>query len=89
MNGLVDPATLRRRAGELRRLAAALERSSLHELARFAGSDTWTGPLADRFLAEVGSLRAGLSEIADELRRHAATLDATAATAAATTEFLY
>jgi len=47
-----DPDALER-ARALRSLAARIDASVLHDLVAAAGDDTWRGPTADAFVAEV------------------------------------
>jgi hypothetical protein len=63
--------TLRNRAAGLRALARQLERSSLHDLVGWVGSDTWMGPSPQRCADDV-RLRSG------QLRSHATDLRARA-----------
>jgi hypothetical protein len=71
----VDPATLRLRAGALRRLAHQLEHSGVHTLRALAGADTWQCPAADEYVRQVDRFSAELLDAADDLRRKAAHLD--------------
>jgi hypothetical protein len=76
-----DPlaADHRRRADLLRQYAAHLEATPIDDLLRWAGPDTWVGPLADDLTLDVRRCRAQLGDAADDLRRHAHHLDAEAA----------
>jgi len=70
-----DAAELRRRAGELRRLAAHLDATPLPALIDQAGPDTWVSPRADQLRAELGVDRRRLAEAVDDLLAHARHLE--------------
>lgn len=74
-----DPATLRRRAADLRRLAVAVDHSIVRNLGALAGSDTWVGPTASAFLDTWRWAGRLLDEAIDDLHRQARRLDAAAA----------
>src|SRR6476619_3526199 len=67
----------RARAGadELRRLAALLDRSHVHELTRLAGDRTWIGPTADALAGVVAHARQQLEGAAADVRRGAVAAD--------------
>jgi hypothetical protein len=74
----VDPGAaleLRRRATELRRLAAHVDATPLLELDQRAGPDTWIGPRADALRAQLDLDRRRLRAAADDLRSHAQHLE--------------
>ena len=84
----MDPASeeLRRRAVELRRVAAQIEAVGIDELIGWAGPDTWRSPAAEACRATLERDRQRLLHSADELRdaawrleRQADTADALAA----------
>lgn len=84
-----DAADLRRRAAELRRLAAHLAATPIDELMSWAGPDTWVSPRAAELREQLVTDRRRLHDAVDDLRGHAAWLDrqadaAEAAAAAAT-----
>jgi len=62
-------------ADELRRLAALLDRSHVHELTRLAGDRTWFGPTADALAAAVAQVRGQLERAAADVRRGAVAAD--------------
>lgn len=62
-------------ADELRRLAALLDRSHVHELTRLAGDRTWIGPTADALVGAVAHAREQLARAAADLRRGAMVAD--------------
>ena len=62
-------------ADELRRLAALLDRSHVHELTRLAGDRTWIGPTADALAGAVTHAREQLARAAADLRRAAVAVD--------------
>ena len=62
-------------ADELRRLAALLDRSHVHELTRLAGDRTWIGPTADALAGAVAHAREQLARAAADLRRGATVAD--------------
>jgi len=62
-------------ADELRRLAALLDRSHVHELTRLAGDRTWIGPTADVLAGAVVHAREQLHGAAADLRRGAVVAD--------------
>src|SRR6187200_2696585 len=62
-------------ADELRRLAALLDRSHVHELTRLSGDRTWIGPTADALAGAVLHARAQLERAAADLRRGAVVAD--------------
>ena len=72
-----DPkaAEHRRRADDLRRLAAHLEATPLPEMLRLAGPDTWVSPRADELRQQLGLDRTRLRAAVDELRHQARWLD--------------
>lgn len=74
-----DPTALRRRAARLRALAARLDAALVHRAHLHAGHDTWRGPVATHCLDELHRVRHRLGDAADDLRREAARLEATAA----------
>jgi hypothetical protein len=81
----------RRRADELRRLAAQLEESPVLRLHGGAGTDTWRGPGADACRTMLADDQVRLRHAAEELleqawwyEHQAEALDAIAAAAAAT-----
>jgi hypothetical protein len=63
-----DPDVLRARARALRSLAARLDASVIHELRAAAGDDTWRGPTADAFVADVLRAERRCDEAGEELR---------------------
>lgn len=63
-----DPARLRLRARELRRLAAAIERTPAMSLDHDAGPETWRMPRAELCLALLRSNQQQLHVHAEELR---------------------
>ena len=65
----------RRRAVQLRRYASHLDATPMDDLLRWAGPDTWFGPVADELVLELRRDRCRLAEAADDLRRHARCLD--------------
>lgn len=74
---------LRRRAFELRRVAAQVDAVRLDELIHWAGPDTWRSPGADACLVMLERGRQRLHLAADELRSEAWRLDRQADTAEA------
>jgi len=62
-------------ADELRRLAALLDRSHVHELTHLAGDRTWIGPTADALAGAVTHAREQLARAAADLRRGAVVAD--------------
>ncbi len=82
MTVVADPDVLRARARALRSLAARLDASVLHDLLAAAGDDTWRGPTADAFVADVRRSAQRCVQAAEELRGAARALEATAAVAA-------
>jgi hypothetical protein len=68
-------AELRRRAGELRRLAEHVAATPLREVARRGGPDTWISPQADDLRAALDTDRRRLDAAADDLRSHARSLE--------------
>ena len=68
-------AELRRRAGELRRLAEHVAATPLREIARRGGPDTWVSPQADELRAALDIDRRRLDAAADDLRSHARYLE--------------
>jgi hypothetical protein len=58
-------------ADELRRLAALLDRSHVHELTRLAGDRTWIGPTADALAGALAHARQQLERAAADVRRGA------------------
>jgi hypothetical protein len=62
-------------ADELRRLAALLDRSHVHELTRLAGDRTWIGPTADALAGAVARARQQLERAAADVRRGAVAAD--------------
>jgi hypothetical protein len=62
-------------ADELRRLAALLDRSHVHELTRLAGDRTWIGPTADVLAGAVVHAREQLHGAAADLRCGAVVAD--------------
>lgn len=81
----MDPEAeeLRRRAIELRRVAAQVDAVGLDEVIHWAGPDTWRGPGADACRAALERDRQRLLHAADELRSEAWRLDRQADTAEA------
>jgi len=88
-----DPmaAEYRRRAGELRQLAATIEDVPLGDAIASAGIDTWAGPNADECRQAMTADRARLQHAGDELltiawylERRAAELEAATLGAAST-----
>ena len=73
-------AELRRRAGELRRLADHVAATPLREIARRGGPDTWVSPQADELRAALDTDRRRLDTAADDLRSHARYLERQAET---------
>ncbi len=73
----IDPQAqaLRRRAGELRRLAVRLDAVALGEVLAWAGPDTWRSPAADECRAMLSRDRQRIAQAADELRDRAWRLD--------------
>jgi hypothetical protein len=74
----VEPSAateLRRRAGDLRRLAAHLDTTPLREVIGRAGPDTWTSPRAEQLRAQLDLDRRRLTAATDDLRRHARYLE--------------
>ena len=65
----------RAEADELRRLAALLDRSHVHELTRLAGDRTWIGPTADVLAGVVAHARQQLEGAAADVRRGAVAAD--------------
>jgi hypothetical protein len=61
----------RAEADELRRLAALLDRSHMHELTRLSGEQTWLGPTAAELATLVARGREQLERAAADLRRQA------------------
>ena len=59
---------LRARAGSLRRLAGALERTPALALEPAAGDDTWSGPTPSRLVAELRRLQHAVHAEVDALR---------------------
>jgi hypothetical protein len=76
---------LRQRAQALRAMARALDQCGLDGVRLRAGHDTWVGPTALAFAAEVDTWRSRLAKAVDDLNAHAARLErlATAADLAA------
>jgi uncharacterized protein YukE len=70
-----DPDVLRARARALRSLAARLDSSVIHELRSAAGDDTWRGPTADAFVADVRRAERHCDEASEELRAAARELE--------------
>lgn len=72
-----DPnaAELRRRAGELRRLAAHLDATPLPAVLDRAGPDTWISPRATHLRSELGADRRRLSDAVEDLQAHARHLE--------------
>ena len=62
-------------ADELRRLAALLDRSHVHELTRLAGDRTWIGPTAGALADAVAYARGQLARAAADVRRGAVVAD--------------
>jgi hypothetical protein len=77
-----DPEALRARARRLRRLAAQLQRSTIYELRRLAGDDTWRGPTADAFMLDATWAQRTLDTATTELVAAARLLERQAADAA-------
>ena len=77
-----DPEALRARARRLRRLAALLQRSTVHELRRLGGADTWRGPTADAFAIDATWAQRMVDTAAGELVDAARLLERRAADAA-------
>ena len=65
----------RAEADDLRRLAALLDRSHVHELTRLSGDRTWIGPTADALAAAVAHAREQLARAAADARRAATVTD--------------
>jgi hypothetical protein len=85
MSTAVDVAQLRARAGELRRIARRVGDTPAVDVHRFAGVDTWVGPVAQSCLddlliirRELESSRDMLIDAARRLERHADELAHTA-----------
>jgi hypothetical protein len=70
-----EAARLRRRAAELRRLAAHLDDTPFDDLARWAGPDTWVSPRAADLRAQLAVDRARLGGAIDDLLLHARWLE--------------
>jgi hypothetical protein len=70
-----DAAELRRRALELRRLAAHLAATPLDDLAAWAGPETWVSPRAAALRDQLTVERARLLNAVDDLRLHARWLE--------------
>lgn len=72
-----DPnaAELRRRASELRRLAAHLDATPLPAVIDRAGPDTWVSPRAAQLRSELDVDRRRLADAVDDLRAHARHLE--------------
>lgn len=68
-------AVLRARATALRRLAARVEHTDLHAVARLAGDDTWIGATAEVCREDLTIAIRGLDAAADDLRRQATLLE--------------
>ena len=68
-------AELRRRAGELRRLAEHVAATPLREIARRGGPDTWISPQAEELRRQLDTDRRRLDAAADDLRSHARYLE--------------
>jgi hypothetical protein len=66
---------LRLRAQALRAMARQLEQCGLDGVRLRAGHDTWIGPTAVAFLADVDAWRTRLAVAADDLTTKAARLD--------------
>jgi hypothetical protein len=80
-----DATLLRRRAADLRRLAAHLAATPLDDVLRAAGAATWVSPRARELTDRLTVDRARLRDAVDDLRLHAHWLErqADAAEAAA------
>jgi hypothetical protein len=76
-----DSDALRARASALRSLAARLDASVIHDLRGAAGDDTWRGPTADAFVADVRRAERVCDDASAALRAAARTLDRTASEA--------
>jgi uncharacterized protein YukE len=76
-----DPDALRARARALRSLAARLDASVLHDLRAAAGDDTWRGPTADAFVADVQRAERRCDDAGAALRAAARALEGDAARA--------
>jgi len=81
----------RRRAADLRRLAAQLESVPLAEVESWAGPDTWTSPGADECRSLLARDRQRVDHAVDDLRHEAWTLErrAEAVDAAAAAQLLF
>jgi hypothetical protein len=65
------PNQLRQRAHHLRRLAEAIEASTVMRLDRYGDVDTWRGPRPDLCRATLAANQHQLHAAADDLRWHA------------------
>jgi hypothetical protein len=79
MTNTPDPDALRARAGALRSLAARVDASVIHELLAVAGDDTWRGPTADAFVADVRRAERQCDDASESLRAAARALEQAAA----------
>ena len=68
-------ADYRRRATQLRTLAARLENTPSMSLHLHAGVDTWYGPRPDACLTELARARQAVRDAADELQVRAVAFD--------------
>ena len=66
---------LRRRAGELRRLAGHLDATPLRDVLVRAGPETWVSPRAEQLRAQLDLDRRRLVADTDDLRSHARYLE--------------
>jgi uncharacterized protein YukE len=85
MTNTADSDALRARAGALRSLASRLDTSAIHELRAAAGDDTWRGPTADAFVADLRRAERRCDDASEALRAAARTLEH-AATGASTAQ---
>ncbi len=76
-----DSDALRARAAVLRSLAARLDASVIHDLRAAAGDDTWRGPTADAFVADVRRAERICDDAGADLRAAVRALDRAAADA--------
>jgi hypothetical protein len=76
-----DADALRARAAAMRSLAARLDASVIHDLRSAAGDDTWRGPTADAFVADVRRAERDCDDASADLRAAARALDRAASEA--------